>query len=251
MWMDFSSLFALPNGLEVAETSFTDFVLTLSLVATAPTAMCPLCGQASQHIRSSYTRHVADVPSAGRQVQLVLRVRKFLCDTTNCPRRIFVERLTPFIEPWARMTTRLSQTIEAIGLATSGELGSRFAPRIGIVTSPTTILRRTMALPAQRSEAVSQLGIDDWSFRRGRRFGTILVNLATHEIIDLLPNRETETAQVWMQAHPEIDVVSRDRGEDYAAAARKGAPQARQVADRYHLADNLRDFIEELLARCL
>ena len=85
------------------------------------------------------------------------------------------------------MTTRLSQTIEAIGLATSGELGSRFAPRIGIVTSPTTILRRTMTLPAQRSEAVSQLGIDDWSFRRGRRFGTILVNLATHEIIDLLP----------------------------------------------------------------
>ena len=116
--------------------------------------MCPLCGQVSQHIRSSYTRHVADVPSAGRQVQLVLRVRKFRCDTTDCPRRIFVERLTPFIEPWARMSTRLSQTIEAIGLATSGELGSRFAPRIGIVTSPTTILRRTMTLPAQRSEAV-------------------------------------------------------------------------------------------------
>ncbi len=212
--------------------------------------MCPLCGQASRHIRSSYTRHVADVPYAGRQVQLILRVRKFCCDTTDCPRRIFAERLTPFIEPWARMTTRLSQTIEAIGLATSGELGSRFAPRLGVVTSPTTILRRTMSLLAQRSEPVSRLGIDDWSFRRGRQFGTILVNLATHEIIDLLPDRETETAQAWMQAHPEIDVVSRDRGEDYAAAARKGAPQARQVADRYHLTDNLRDFVEEILARC-
>jgi transposase len=160
----------------------------------------PLCVPASQHIRSSYTRHVTDVPSAGRQVQFVLRVRKFRCDTTDCPRRIFAERLTPFIEPWARMTTRLSQTIEAIDLATSGELGSRFAPRLGIVTSPTTILRRTMSLAAQGSETVSQLGIDDWSFRRGRQFGTILVNLATHEIIDLLPNRETETAQAWMQA---------------------------------------------------
>jgi hypothetical protein len=131
------------------------------------------------------------------------------------------------------MTTRLSQTTLAIGLATSGELGSRFAPRLGVVTSPTTILRRTMSLLAQRSEPVSRLGIDDWSFRRGRQFGTMLVNLATHEIIDLLPDRETQTAQAWMQAHPEIDVVSRDRGEDYAAAARKGAPQARQVADRY------------------
>jgi transposase len=250
MGMDYSSLFALPDGLEVAETSVTGPVLTLSLVATAPTAMCPLCGQASQRIRSSYTRHVADVPSAGRQVQRVLRVRKFRCETTDCPRRIFAERLTPFIEPGARMTTRLSQTIEAIGLATSGELGSRFAPRLGIVTSPTTILRRTMTLSAPASEAVSQLGIDDWRFRRGRQFGTMLVNLATHESIDLLPDRETETAQAWMQAHPEIDVVSRDRGEDYAAAARKGAPQARQVADRYHLTDNLRDFVEEILARC-
>ncbi len=184
--MEFSSLFALPDGLEVAETSLTGQVLTLSLVATTP----------------------------------------------------------------ARMTKRLSQSIEAIGLATSGELGSRLAPRLGMVTSPTTILRRTMSLAAQRSEQVSRLGIDDWSFRRGRQFGTILVNLATHEIIDLLPDRETETAQAWMQAHPEIDVVSRDRGEDYAAAARKGAPQARQVADRYHLTDNLRDFVEEILARC-
>ena len=238
MGMDFSSLFALPDGLEVAEASVIDPVLILSLVATATTAMCPLCGQASQHIRSSYTRHVADVPSAGRQVQLILRVRKFRCDTTDCPRRVFAERLTPFIEPWARMTKRLSQAIEAIGLATSGELGSRFAPRLGIVTSPTTILHRTMSLPAQQGDAVSRLGIDDWSFRRGRQFGTILVNLATLEVIDLLADRETATAQSWMEMHPEIDLVSRDRGGDYAAAARKGAPQARQVADRYHQTDN-------------
>src|SRR2546421_7106607 len=98
MGMDFSSLFALPDGLEVAEIAITGPNLSLSLVASAPTAMCPLCDQASQHIRSSYTRHVADVPYAGRQVQLVLRVRKFRCDTTDCPRRIFAERLTPFIE---------------------------------------------------------------------------------------------------------------------------------------------------------
>ncbi len=217
MGMEFSSLFALPDGVEVASTTVTGQILTLSLVATAPTAMCPLCGHASLHIRSSYTRRVADVPYAGRQVQLILRVRKFRCDTTDCPRRVFAERLAPFIEPWARMTTRLSQTIEAIGLATCGELGARFAPRLGIVTSPTMILRRTMALSPGPSEPVSLLGIDDWSFRRGRQFGTILVNLATHEIIDLLPDRKTETAQSWMKGHPEIDVVSRDRGEEYAA----------------------------------
>ncbi len=205
MGMELTSLFALPDGLEVAETSVTGQILTLFLVATAPTAMCPLCGHASLHIRSSYTRHVADVPCAGRQVQLLLRVRKFRCDTTDCSRRVFAERLVPFIEPWARMTTRLSQSIEAIGLATCGELGARFAPRLGIVTSPTTILRRTMTLPPGPPEQVSQLGIDDWSFRRGRRFGTMLVNLATHEIIDLLPDREIETAQSWMKGHHTVN----------------------------------------------
>jgi transposase len=148
------------------------------------------------------------------------------------------------------MTTRLSKTIEAIGLATCGELGTRFAPRLGIATSPTTILRRTMALPTCLPEQVSLLGIDDWSFRRGRKFGTILVDLATHNVIDLLPNRTTETAAAWMRAHPEIAIVSRDRGGDYAAAARKGASQAIQCADRFHLAQNLTDRIEEILSRC-
>src|SRR5947209_3307557 len=137
--MELSSLFALPDGLEVESTTIIDHVLTISLVARATTAMCPLCAYVSLHRRSYYTRQVADVPCAGRQVQLILRVRKFRCDTADCPRRIFAERLAPFIEPWARMTTRLSKTIEAIGLATCGELGARFAPRLGIVTSPTTI----------------------------------------------------------------------------------------------------------------
>jgi transposase len=107
-----------------------------------------------------------------------------------------------------------------------------------------------MALPTNVPEQVTQLGIDDWSFRRGRKFGTILVDLATHKTIDLLPDRTTETAAAWIQAHPEIAIISRDRGGDYAAAARKGAPQAQQVADRFHLAQNLTDRIEVILSRC-
>src|SRR5947207_10860174 len=106
-------------------------------------------------------------------------------------------------------------------------------------TSPTTMLRRMMALASGVTPQVSWLGIDDWSFRRGRKFGTILVDLTTHAIIDLLPDRCAETSAAWMRAHPEIEIVSRDRGEDYAAAARAGAPQAIECADRFHLAKNL------------
>jgi transposase len=148
------------------------------------------------------------------------------------------------------MTNRLRQWIEAIARAASGEVGARLAEHLSMGVSPTTILRRLMSLFTPPVGAVSVLGIDDWSFRRGRKFGTILVDLTTHAIIDLLPDRSAETAAAWMRLHPEIDIVSRDRGEDYASAARLGAPQARQVADRFHLAKNLKEIVEEILARC-
>src|SRR5215469_710007 len=131
-------------------------------------------------------------------------------------------RLAPFIRPWARVTTRLMQAVETIGFATSGMLGTRLGERLGIQTSWMTVLRRMMALPTVPVGRVSQLGMDDFSFRRGRRFGTILVNLQSHQTVDLLPVRNVETAAAWMAAHPEIDLVSRDRGGDYASAARAG-----------------------------
>lgn len=121
---------------------------------------------------------------------------------------------------------------------------------MGIQTSRFTILRRIMALPTEPVEQVLELGRDDFSFRRGRKFGTILVDLQSHMVIDLLPDRKAETAKVWMQTHPEIDLVSRDRGGDYAAGAREGAPQARQVADRFHLYKNLTEAVERALAGC-
>lgn len=176
--------------------------------------------------------------------------RKFFCRNPECSRKIFTERLPPFVEPHAQVTTRLFEAVQAIGLATSGELGTRLADRIGMYTSPTTMLRRIMALAPSVTPQVSCLGIDDWSFRRGRKFGTILVDVTTHAIIDLLPDRCAETSAAWMREHPEIEIVSRDRGEDYAAAARAGAPQATQCADRFHLAKNLTEIVEEILARC-
>ena len=129
-------------------------------------------------------------------------------------------------------------------------MGVRLAEHLGICTSPTTLLRQVMVLPTPPAGKVSVLGIDDWSFRRGREFGTILVDLTTNTVIDLLPDRTAETSAAWMLAHPEIEVVSRDRGEEYASAARIGAPQAIQCADRFHLAQNLTDIVEVILARC-
>ncbi len=225
-------------------------VLTIHVTATAQSRPCPLCTQQATHVRSYYTRLVADVPCAGRQVQLILHVRKFRCDSVSCPRKIFAERLGLFVEAWARKTTRLRQAIEAIGLATCGEGGARLADRLAIATSPTTILRCVMALPLPPVETVTHLGIDDFALRRGRTYGTVLVDLRRHRVIDLLADRKAETAKAWMQTRPEIELVSRDRGGDYATAARQGAPQAVQTADRFHLCKNLVEAVEKALACC-
>jgi len=249
--MSITPLFALPSGLEMTACSHQEGMLCVSLLSAQPASHCPLCGSPATRIHSRYQRRLADLPSAGQPVRFLLAVRKFFCDVSICPRKIFTERLAPFVAPWARVTARLFQMVQIIGLATGGRLGVRVTDRMGIQTSRLTILRRIMALPAEPVGQGLQLGIDEFSFKRGRTFGTILVNMQSHQVIDVLPDRKAETSATWMASHPEIKLVSRNRGGDYASAAATGAPQAIQCADRFHILKNLGEALEGLLARHL
>jgi len=217
--MSSSPLLPLPAGLEIISIETIDDLLVVHVVSTKMSTYCPLCFCPAKRRHSQYTRVVADLPCAGFRVQLILHVRKFFCDTADCRRKIFTERLPAFVEPWARITVRLRLALQSLGLATCGELGARLGTQLAIRTSPTTLLRRIMALPLAPVGTVSQLGIDDFALRRGRNYGTILVDLQRHQVIDLLPDRKAETAKAWIRAHPEIKLVSRDRGGDYATAA--------------------------------
>jgi len=205
MLMELSLLLSLPEGLRVEGIELQGAGLAVEVVSIRSSSCCPLCAQASSQVHSQYQRTLRDVSCGGRKVVLHLFVRKFFCRNQDCARKIFTERLLPFVQPWAQVTTRLFEAVQAIGLATSGELATRLADRIGIHSSPTTTLRRIMALTSPSAFQVSLLGIDDWSFRRGRKFGTILVDLATHHILDLLPDRTEETAAAWMRKHPTVN----------------------------------------------
>lgn len=233
--MEGTSLLSLPEGMRIEQIQMTENGLVIVVVATSPTSCCPLCSEPSSSIHCHYHRVLRDAPCVGRQVQLLLTVRTFSCRKSYCPRKVFAERLPDFVEPWARMTIQHRKPLTSIGLATCGKGGARLAARLGIQTTRQTILRRIMALPDSSAGVILFLGRDDFSFRRGCRFGTILVNLKSRRVVDLLPDREAETSAAWMRKPLDLMVVSRDRGGASASAAAQGAPQATQCADRFHL----------------
>ena len=244
-----SLVLALPDALVVDQVRVLYACVTICIRAGTPSAVCPLCSQPATRIHSRYRRTLAAVPSAGRQLVLSLVVRKFFCQTSHCPRRIFAERFPDLARPWARMTLRLCAQLEEIGFASTGEKGARLATRLGLPTSPATMLRRLKAVSAPASKKATQVGIDDFAFRRGLKYGTLLVNLETHRVIDLFPDRPVATATAWCKKHPDIQIVSRDRGSDDAAAATAAAPQALRVCDRWPLLRNLSEYVTTFLAR--
>ena len=219
------------------------------LRSTAPEASCPLCGSASTSIHSHYRRAPTDLPWGGHPVKLILRVRRFFCKASFCERRVFTERLPGVVAPQARTTERLTTLLQALAFALGGEAGARLAKRIGLATSPATLIsliRRT-SLPELSPARI--LGVDDWAKRKGKNYGTALVDLERHRLIELLPDRESDTLARWLQDNPGTEVISRDRSERYAGGGRQGAPEAVHVADRWHLLSNWREATERVFDR--
>jgi transposase len=223
--------------------------LILSLETAASTAACPICGAESNRVHSRYHRALADLPCFGKAVRLLIMVRRFFCAEPECSRRIFSERLLGFARPYSRTTDRLRQAHEAISSALGGEPGYRLTVRLAIATSPDTLLRRVKQLDGESSAPPRFVGIDDWAWRKGRRYGTIVVDLERGDVIDLLPDRDATTVKKWLDDHPGVELISRDRSSSYAQAAAESAPKALQVADRWHLLKNLREAIERLFER--
>src|SRR6266446_6235072 len=221
--------------------------LTLHVTSTPACVPCPLCHVRTSRVHSRYTRTLADLPWGAYVVRVQLRVRKFFCDHPACPRQIFTERLPTVAAPWARRTLRLAQHLSALGLALGGQAGARLAARFQWRTDPDTLLRLVRVAPTPAVSTLQVLGVDEWAWRRGQRYGTILVNLEDHRVIDLLPERSAESVAAWLAQHPTVRVVCRDRSALYAEGIRRGAPQAVQVVDRFHLVKNLREAVEAFL----
>jgi transposase len=242
-----TKLFPPDRGIRLTEVTIEDASVRLQLTAIAPTALCPDCTVPSSSIHRRYQRCLTDLPWGALAIRMQLLVRKFVCRQVTCARRIFTERLPDVAAPYARKTHRLVKALQAIGMALGGHAGARLAARLRLSTSASTLLRLVRAAPIPHIPALQVVGVDEWAWRRGHRYGTILVDLATHRVVDLLPDRSAASVAAWLAQHPTIAVVCRDRSDLYANGIRQGAPQAVQVVDRFHLVHNLRQALEAVL----
>jgi transposase len=244
--------FALLWGMEawqVLGVQITPQQTTITLSAMAADCRCPQCGIRSTRIHSRQVRTIADLPACGRPMCLRVRVRRFLCVGPDCPQQTFAQPLAGLARRHGRKTCRLAEALTELVFATGGEAGGRLAARLAMPASADTLLRLARRAPLPAAGAVRVLGVDDWAFRRGQHYGTILCDLESGRPVDLLNQRSSEALANWLGQHPEVLWISRDRGMEYARGAGIGAPRAAQIADRFHLWQNLSDALIKALDR--
>ncbi|MGI8495567.1 MAG: ISL3 family transposase [Pyrinomonadaceae bacterium] len=247
--MDFSICLPSPSIFRLDDLSVQEKTVVFRVSSTQLQAVCPRCGQVSRKIHSRYQRILADLPMSGLAVRLICRVRKFFCADQDCSQRIFVERLTEMAEVSARQTNRLSRIICCLAFYVGGRTGAKVTERLAIGVSRQTLIRRILKTPPPIKYLPKVIGIDDFAFRRGQVYGTLLIDLERRKAIDLIPSREAEDVARWLRQYPQVEVVSRDRSPIYATAINLALPNADQVADRFHIVKNIYGVLEKILHR--
>ena len=228
-----------PDGFAVDSIKTVGEIVHILLRSRCPTGSCPDCGRQSRRVQSRYLRRPADLPLGGRRVELTIVARRFWCDAVLCGRRIFCEQFdSAVLARYGRRTQRLETIVHHLGLALGGRPASAFANRLMMPVSNDTLLRVVRRRVVEKNDELSVIGIDDFAFRRGQTYGTIVCDLERRRPVTLLPDRALDTSRAWLAAHPSISTVARDRGGGYGEAIAKALPDADQVADRWHLMEN-------------
>lgn len=238
-------------GFSIEHMSITNGVMTVLACSQTTSGHCPECAHLSSRIHSRDRRTLADLPWSGRTVRLIVQVHRFFCTQPTCRCKTFSEAIPAVAERYARRTNRLRAILERLGLALGGEPASRLAAVLAMSSSPDTILRLLRRLPEEPVEAPRVVSVDDWAWRRGHRYGTLICDLERHRRLEVLPDREVTSVAAWLKRYPSIEIISRDRSETYATAARLGAPQATQVTDKWHLLKNLGEAVQRCLSHHL
>jgi transposase len=235
-----------PEDLDLIGIMRSGTMLVVELESRQRTPSCPSCGAVSRRVHSRYARHLRDLPCVGHALRLVVTVRRLRCETADCPKRFFTERLERLARPYARISERLRELVTRVAHALGGRPGARLSRHMQVPLSGRTLIRRLLEGAQEPSVSPQVIGIDEWAWHRGHRYGTLIVDLERRRLCGMLPDRNAASTSEWLRAHPTIKVGARDRSGLYAEALANGAAPVRQVADRWHLVRNLRDGLEQV-----
>ncbi|AWZ04600.1 ISL3 family transposase [Streptomyces sp. ICC1] len=223
---------------------FTADILVVVAAACGPPSRCPGCNARARRVHSCYERRLAERPLTGRKLLVRLRVRRFFCDRATCRRRTFVEQVSGLSERYRRSSLGLKTWLRRVAVELGGRAGERLCRRLHLVAGRTRLLG-LLEPPMAPERSPRVLGVDEFAFRKGRTYGTILVDVEAGQVVDVLPDRTSETLAAWLRNHPGAEIICRDRASAYTRAIKQAAPDAVEVADRWHLLQNLAAAVEK------
>ena len=210
--------------------------------------VCPYCGCHNKSVHSRYIRTIQDLSILGEPVVLYVEIRKFFCSNHSCHKKTFAEQPGDEVFRYRRRTCRCERTVARHGISTSAKSASRLLGHLGIRISASTVLRDLHRMRPSKHEDVTKIGVDDWAWRKGIRYGSIIIDYERGHPIDLLGDRGADSFEKWIEEHKKVGVVSRDRSTDYSSAIASSERPITEVADKFHLIKNITDRMAKLIA---
>jgi len=236
-----------PQTYCVRQLSRADTEYVFELLSVSQSSNCPCCGTESERKHDHQRRTVRDLPILGKPVTLLMSQMKYFCDNKECAVDIFTEQ-NDLVSQYSQFTERCREYMLKVATMVSCEAAVKILAYQGIRVCGDTLLTMLKAAGMKYSPKVGKkIGVDDWAYRRGQRYGTIICDLETHEVIDILKGRDGEAFEKWLRGHPDIEIVSRDRASSYSSAVSNVLPEAVQIADRFHITKNLLEALNDTM----